>query len=86
MDDFQTHQNTLSGPAPSASPVTPSDTVPLDRAIRAIYVGGSGHLRVRMVAGDEVTFQNVQAGGVYPFRLSQVMATGTTATGLIGLR
>lgn len=86
MDDFQTHQNTLSGPAHSALPVTPSDLVPLERALRAIYVGGAGHLRVRMVSGDEVTFQNLQPGGVYPFRLSQVMATGTTATGLIGLR
>jgi len=86
MDEFETHQNSLSAPALFAEPVSPSDSTSLALATRAIYVGGAGDLRARMASGGDVTFRNLQAGAVYPFRLEQVFATGTTATNLIGLR
>ena len=85
-DDFEDHQSGLTSPATQAQPITPSDSLALPYASRAIYVGGAGDLRVVMCSGDVVTLMGVQAGMVYPLRLAQVLATGTTATGLVGLR
>lgn len=85
-DDFEDHQSGLSTPATRAQPITPGDGLDLPHVTRAIYVGGAGDLRVMMCAGDVVTLAGAQAGMVYPLRLRQVLATGTTATGLVGLR
>lgn len=57
MDEFETHQNSLSAPALFAEPVSPSDSTLLTLATRAIYVGGAGDLRVRMASGGDVTFR-----------------------------
>jgi hypothetical protein len=43
-------------------------------------------MTVEFVSGDTVTLYNVQAGAVYAVRVRHVLATGTTATGLVGLR
>jgi hypothetical protein len=65
-----------------------SDTVPLTKIPRALFVttsGSYGNLRVKMVNGDVVTFAGVVGGGVYPFRVQQVYLTGTTCITVIGL-
>ncbi|WP_103336446.1 spike base protein, RCAP_Rcc01079 family [Pseudotabrizicola formosa] len=85
-DVFKSHQAGLDSPAEAASPITASDTQPLPLATRAIYVGGPGTLRVTMVSGDTVTLTGVLGGMIYPLRVSHVLATGTTASGLVGLR
>lgn len=85
-DDFETFQTGLTSPAIAAEVITPADGVALAHVPRALYVGGAGDLRVMMRAGNVVTLAGVQAGMVYPLRVVQVMATGTTATGLVGLR
>ena len=77
--------NTDTRPAASAAVVTPSDSTPLTVSCRSLYVGGAGALRVAMVSGAVVTLAGAQAGQVYPLRVTQVLATGTTATGLVGL-
>jgi hypothetical protein len=82
-DSFKDHQPGLESPAGHAVAITPSDAVALSEATRAIYVGGAGALA--RGAGAVVTLAGVQAGQVYPLRLVQVLATGTTATGLVGL-
>lgn len=84
-EDFSSRPSGLTSPARDAFAITPSNTVPLPQQVRGVYVGGSGNLRVLMVSGVQVDFTGVLAGAVYPIRLSQVMATGTTATGLVGL-
>lgn len=84
-DPFSEHQPGLDSPAAHAEPLTPSDAGTLTRATRAIYVGGAGNLRVTMVSGGVVTLTGVLAGQIYPLRAAQVLATGTTATGLVGL-
>ena len=86
MDEFRSHHTALDAPAQDAAAITPSDSTPLPLATRGIYVGSGGSLRVRMISGEEVTFANVQPGAFYPLRLSQVMATGTSAGGLVALR
>lgn len=84
-DTFQNHAPGLTAPASHAEAITPSDSVPLARVTRALYVGSGGDVRVRMVSGQIVTFRGVQGGMFYPVRVEQVMATGTTATDLMGM-
>lgn len=84
-DEFESHAPSLTAPARHAQSITPSDSIPLTIASRALYVGQAGNLRVQMVSGDTVTLTGVQAGMVYPLRVTQVLATGTTAGAIIGL-
>jgi hypothetical protein len=85
-DDFAGQQPGLDSPAASAEAVVPSDAAPLAAPARALYVGSAGSLRVVMLAGQTVSFAGVQAGMVYPLRVTQVLATGTTAGGIVALR
>jgi hypothetical protein len=85
-DEFARHETGLTAPARAAAAITPSDSVPLANTTRAIYVGAPGDLRVRLASAEVVTFAGVLAGVVYPLRVEQVLATGTTAGGLVGLR
>lgn len=85
-DAFSKHQSSLNSPAKSATEVSPSNSVALGEATRALYVGGAGDLRVTMVSGETVTFRALPAGCLLPVRVAQVHQTGTTATGIVGLR
>ncbi|WP_456388099.1 spike base protein, RCAP_Rcc01079 family [Profundibacter sp.] len=85
VDDFSSYMNGLTAPATDAAALIPSDTVALVSVTRAVFVGSAGDLRVTMLSGDVVVLSNVAAGMVYPLRVSHVMATGTTAGGLVGL-
>ncbi len=85
-DDY----STLSGqswaaPASNAAAVTPSDSVSLTDVTRWLYVGGTGNVVVIMADGTIVTFTAVEAGTLLPIRVSQVMATDTTATNIVAL-
>lgn len=85
-DTFQSFSSGLDSPAGAGSAITPSDGTDLTVATRAIYVGTGGNLRVIMISGEDVTLTNVVAGMIYPLRVRRVMATGTTAAALAGLR
>lgn len=85
-DDFSSHTTGLTSPARAAFAITPADGVSFAAPARGLYVGTGGSIRVRMVSGDVVDFANAQGGMVYPLRVDQVMASGTSATGIIGLR
>ena len=74
-----------SDPAASFFAITPSDTVPFSRAVRAVYVGGDGNMVLVSPDGVAVTFTGVKAGSVIPANAIRVNATSTTATGLVGL-
>ena len=86
FDEFEGHSTSLTSPATRAEVVVPNDTEDLGHATRGLYVGNAGNIRVKMVSGDVVTLENVQSGVTYPLRVAQVLASGTTASGLIGLR
>ena len=85
-DDFSTYTRNLTSPAVAAETVLPSDETDLSHATRALYVGQGGDLVVQLLSGDTVTLANVQSGTLYPMRVRRVLATGTTADLLIGLR
>ena len=73
-----------SASATRAASVTPSDTADMARAPVGLYIGGGGDVAVEMVGGGTVTFVAV-AGAVLPIQPRKVLATGTTATGIIAL-
>ena len=85
-DDFASYDPGLTAPAAAAEAITPSDTEELQSVTRAIYLGQDGDLNVVMKSGDTVLLRNLQGGVFYPLRVSQVLATGTTAADIVGLR
>ena len=85
-DDFANSSVGLTSPAVAGEAIVPSDSSDLIHATRALYVGQSGDIVAQLVSGDVVTFVNMQSGVIFPLRLSRILATGTTATDLVGLR
>lgn len=57
--------------------------VDLPRPSRGLYIGGAGNAAVIMSDGSEVTFTGLLAGVFYPFSVTRVKTTGTTATNII---
>lgn len=64
--------------------ITPADA-DLVQPVRAIYVGGSGNLRISDTGGGAVTFSNVPAGVILPVMARRIWSTGTTASNIVGL-
>ncbi|MEP2473678.1 MULTISPECIES: hypothetical protein [Rhodobacterales] len=84
--NFESMTPGLTAPASDGVAVTPSDQDDLDFATRALYVGGTGDLAVQLISGNNITLRGLQGGNLYPLRVARVLATGTTATDIVGLR
>ena len=84
-DNFDKHATSLESPATGAFSIIPHDSTPLNEITRALYIGSSGDVTVIMRSGQEVTFVSIQPGTVLPIRAALVKATGTTATGIVGM-
>ena len=82
-DEFESLNTGLESPARRAEAVTPNDAVDLPNSSRALYVGGSGDVRVTTVGGDTVTL--TAASGFLPLCIRRVHATGTSATAIVAL-
>jgi hypothetical protein len=65
--------------------IVPDDVVDLPNATRALVLASGGDVSVILRNGDAITLPGLTAGVVYPVRVSRVLVTGTTATGLKGL-
>ena len=63
--------------------VTPSDTNPVNATL-GLYVGGAGVVKVAGADGVIATFA-VNAGQYLSGKVHRVMATGTTASGIVAL-
>ena len=50
-----------------------------------LYVGVTGDVKVKTAAGNDVVFTGVPAGSFMPVQVTQVFATGTTATNIVAL-
>lgn len=74
-----------SDPATGYAAVAKSDTAPLPYPCRALYVGVTGDVVAKSVAGTRaVTFKAVPAGAILPIQATYVMAA-TTATDIVAL-
>lgn len=85
LDQYDAATGSLTSPADDAVAITPHNTNELEYVTRAIYIGGTGNLKLTTKNGNEVTFSSVPAGLVLPIRAKIVFATGTTATNLVAL-
>lgn len=63
--------------------VTPSDATTYDPPIR-IYVGGAGNVAVTFPDASTAVLTGIATGVWHPMVVSKVLATGTTATTIIG--
>lgn len=82
-DPYKNLGLSLSSPAVSAFAATPDDGADLPATTRAVWVGGAGDLAVRMASGDDVVIPT--ATGMLPIRVDRILATGTTASGVVAL-
>lgn len=64
--------------------VTPNDSTDLAHVITGFMVGVAGNVVLDTVGGETVTVACV-AGFWYGIRSTRIHATGTTATGIVGL-
>lgn len=73
--------------ASNAAAITPADGADLpNAALKGIWVGGAGNVRVDMVgSGTSIIFNGVPAGTLLRIRAKRVYATNTTATNMIAL-
>lgn len=67
----------------NAALVTASDATIIP-VTRALYIGTSGNLNVRMADGATVLFSNVPVG-IFPIQVDQVLSTTTTASNIVAL-
>ncbi|WP_426355671.1 spike base protein, RCAP_Rcc01079 family [Stenotrophomonas maltophilia] len=68
----------------NALAITPSDVDTFSQAT-AVYCGGAGNISVLPAGSGPVLTVAVLAGTMLPFRVLQVRATNTTATGLVAV-
>ena len=66
--------------------VTPADSVDLTNKARGFYVGGAGNVKVTMFGGTDITFVGMLGGVHYPYAITKVFSTGTTASNIIAMR
>ena len=82
-DEFEGYASGLTSPATRHTAITPSDSVDLDPRPRALRINVGGNIAIRDREGTDITYA-VIAGEILPFRGVRVLATGTTATGIVG--
>lgn len=84
-DQFTNIASGVDGPATDAFAITPNDSADLVQVTRGLFVGAGGDVVIVTRAGTTATFTNIQGGAVLPLRVRRILATGTTASGIIGL-
>ena len=85
-DNFQSSSDSVIAPAQFCFDVSPSDSEELQLVTKAIYVGEGGDVTLRAVDNaSEVTFRNVPSGAILDVRVAAVLATGTSASQIVGL-
>lgn len=67
-------------------PVTPADGTDLpDGACAAIYVTSAGNVNVNLASGGTAVLTGLSAGQTVRVNASRILATSTTATGIVAL-
>jgi len=90
LDQASFHATHGEHPVARAEEITPADSN-LDEFTRSLYIGTSGNVAVIMAeehlegGTTVITYKNVPAGTILPYRVSQVRSTGTTAADIVAL-
>lgn len=84
MPAFSKSYDRIESQARAWATVTPSDSASLTTVPKGLYIGGAGNIALRGEDGTDVTFA-VLAGAFLPLCPVRVLATGTTATGIVAL-
>jgi hypothetical protein len=84
-DQFETLADSPEQPARHLFAIIPHSTNEIDPLPKAILVGGAGTLVCRAVDSTADVSLTVLTGQVIDARIQYVRATGTTATGLVGM-
>jgi len=83
INKFEHLSHLLNSPAIGGINVTPADT-PLDQVVRQIRVTVAGVVKVTLIDGS-VLLAAFSAGESRAMQVTQIWATGTTATGIEGM-
>jgi hypothetical protein len=73
------------GPAAMLRTVTPHDVDELEFVANGIVAATAGTIAIVAQEDASPVALTVNAGQVYPIRARKIMATGTTATGIVAL-
>ena len=65
--------------------ITPHDTNDLAYVTKAVYIGTGGTISIIAADDTAAVSLTVQDGAVLPIRAKRIRATGTTATGIVGM-
>ena len=85
MADVNFYRNAnLESPAWKATSVTPNDGADLTQTFARVTARVAGNVNVTCSGGGTVVLA-IAAGGVLPVFVDRVLATGTTATGIVAL-
>jgi hypothetical protein len=79
------HPETGMMPGYEGVAISPSDANNLAHAIRALYIGVAGNVKLVTSRGTTLEFIGLQAGSVLPMQAIKIFNTSTTATNLIGI-
>ena len=85
QDHFDSYAPALTDPVTGGFTITPSDAKDLAILPRAIMVTGGGAVTAILKDGMTITLPGLAPGALYPVRTARILATGTTATGIVGL-
>jgi hypothetical protein len=85
MTDFSSRAASQTGPGRALRPITPDDAADLPEGMaRSLYVSGAGAVALLDATGARAVIQS--AGCQYhPIHVTRVLASGTTATGLVAI-
>lgn len=85
IDRLSQHADLPHYSARSLLAITPSDTDEVSIIPKALFIGGSGTISIIALDDTAPVSLTVTAGQILPIRAKFVRATGTTATGIVGL-
>ena len=82
-DPYLLTQVGRTSPGVQHAAITPNDGADIPTIPRVLRIGGAGTIALRDRTGVDVTY-TVTDGEVLLFSPARVLATGTTATGIVG--
>lgn len=75
----------LTSPPLHAFSISPDDSADLARPTRGLMIAGGGDVALVTLGGDTAILPALLPGIQYAIRARRILASGTTATGLVGL-